>query len=459
MSEKQTKFSDLIFNLAMIQAEIHSSLSTRYFNKQAVIKLANSKPLMNLEFDLVDLFLICAITQSNVLISGSSGSGKTYLAELIATGIFGAKNYTRKNITMDMNEQDFMDIDFGAIKEGKKLKEAMIADNLFSQPCLIIDEANRAPPIIQNRLMQILENNVDLKSKTVKAGILLKENQYYHWNILTLNYGDEYFGTSQVDRALKDRIIIDIPIDNFPPTLDDQIQMIRSFTPESVEQIPDADKRLFQIYSNLKKIPLSVDAEALILYMSFTSNCIKSKTGSKYGLNFSPQFCKEQDCPYARNPPLSTICPYIYAPSNRVLRRLVNVAKGFALLKHAKITDYLLKYKNEKEAMQYAISQESLEVTQNDVMQIAPFVLHSKISMNREWVIQKFNGNTFLACQEFLRIVNARLDYFMKNLLMGIIKEKQGQELSEKDIGMRKKAIRDDFHFTGMVKYVKEFLN
>ena len=39
----------------------------------------------------------------------------------------------------------------------------MLADDLFSRSCLIIDEANRAPPVIQNRLMQILENNIDLK--------------------------------------------------------------------------------------------------------------------------------------------------------------------------------------------------------------------------------------------------------------------------------------------------------
>ena len=75
-----------------------------------------------------------------------------------------------------MNEQDFMDIDFGAIKAGKKLKEAMLADDLFSRSCLIIDEANRAPPVIQNRLMQILENNIDLKSKTIKAGPILVQD-------------------------------------------------------------------------------------------------------------------------------------------------------------------------------------------------------------------------------------------------------------------------------------------
>ena len=179
-----------------------------------------------IQFSLTDIVLIAAMTQANILLWGLRE--RENLFSRINCGFpFGSEGYTRKNITPDMNEQDFMDIDFGAIKAGKKLKEAMLADDLFSRSCLIIDEANRAPPVIQNRLMQILENNIDLKSKTIKAGPILSSGLNYHLNFLTLNFGNEYTGMSAVDRGLRDRITLDVPIDNFPPTLDDQILMIR----------------------------------------------------------------------------------------------------------------------------------------------------------------------------------------------------------------------------------------
>ncbi|MFW9879500.1 MAG: AAA family ATPase [Candidatus Thorarchaeota archaeon] len=451
----------LLEKLSDLEQQLHDFFSKNYYNSQSVIKIEyfnsqDKKHIINL--NLTHLLLIGALTQSSVLLSGSSGSGKTLLAEMMAKFLFGKKQYTRKNITPDMNEQDFMDIDFGAIKEGKKLKEAMSADKLFDVPCLIIDEANRAPPIIQNRLIQILENNIDLKSKIVHAGILLNQDKYYHWNLLTLNIGTEYAGTSMVDRALKDRIVLDIDIDNFPPTLDDQISMIRNpfHSENDIEYISYQDL-IIEIYKALDEIQLSLEAEALILYLSFTSNCIKSSTGSKYGVSFSPQFCKENDCPYSRNPPLNEICPFTFAPSNRVLRRLVQTSKGFSLLKHAKIINDLKKLEDKTELQNY-LNQINFDVTLFDVISIAPLVLNSKISMNREWVMNKFNGNLFLACKHFLKVIYEQLEYFMKNLLKPLVEEKDGKELSEKEKGTRENAIKSDFHFKGLMKYVKEYL-
>ena len=451
----------IILELAFLDELLQKTIFKNYFNSQPVINVDYfdiKKKFVNLNFYLSDILLIGAITQSTILLSGSSGSGKTYLAELMASFLFGKQGFTRKNITPDMNEQDFMDIDFGAIKEGKKLKEAMIADDLFKKPCLIIDEANRAPPIIQNRLMQILENSIDLKSKIIHAGIPLQNGSNYHWNILTLNYGAEYAGTSSVDRALKDRIIIDVPIDNFPPTLDDQILMIRGgLNKKSEEGLNPYTSNILNIYQNLDNIQLDIEAEALILYLSFTSNCIKSPTGSKYGVIFSPRYCKEQDCPFARNPPLNEICPFTFAPSNRILRRLVYTSKGFYLLRLAKIVNHL-KQDGDDELVKSFLKTQDFGVPLQDIISIAPLILNSKISMNKEWVLNKFDGNTYLACSHFLKIISNQLEYFMKNILRPLVEEKGGKELTEKEKGIRKKAQREDFHYEGLIKYVNKYL-
>jgi len=452
---------DLIFKLAELQKEMNNYISTRFFNTQPVISLTIHKPLQNLQFLLHDIMLIGAMTCSSVLLSGSSGSGKTFLAELTSRFLYGTDGFSRKNITPDMNEQDFMDIDFGAIKDGKSLKEALLADQLFSKPALIIDEANRAPPIIQNRLMQILENNIDLKSKTIKAGPLLSNGSHYHWNILTLNYGHEYAGTSTVDKALKDRITIDIPIDNFPPTLDDQIRMIRKpDVTSTIKQGKIWKELIFEINQAFEIVNLTLEAEALLLYLSFASNCIKSPTLSKYGINFTPNYCKEKDCPYARHHPLKEICPYTFAPSNRVLRKVVKVAKGFALLKHAKIITTLEESFKGDEIQAYFKKNSNWDVSIEDVLSIAPLILHSKLSMNREWVSNKFNGNSYLAIKHFLKVINSQLNEFMRKLLPQLVKAKRGNEkLTQKEIVERKEAIKEDFHFEGLIKYVEKYLS
>ncbi|MHA1426830.1 MAG: AAA family ATPase [Candidatus Helarchaeota archaeon] len=459
MKDSGTTIPELALKLADLQYDLDQVLSERYYNTQPVISQTINNPLMNINFHLTDILLIGAITGASILLSGSSGSGKTFLAESVVEYLFGKDGYARKNITPDMNEQDFMDIDFGVIKDGGKLKDAILPDNLFEKPALIIDEANRAPPIVQNRLLQLLENNIDLKSKTIKAGPTLNNNEHYSWPLLTLNIGQEYAGTSVIDRALKDRIVIHIPIDNFPPTLDDQIKMIRR--PMTHEDILKSDSRksiIFDLFEHLEIINLTLEAEALILYLSFTSNCVKSPTNSKYGINFSPNYCKEQDCPYARNPPLDEICPFTFAPSNRVLRKVIRVAKGFALLKHAKII-HKLRDQNAKDQLTTVLkSTDRWDVDIEDVLSIAPLVLHSKVSINLEWVLNKFNGNTYLAVKHFLKVINTRLNEFMEQLLPQLVKEKRGEKLTEKEKGERERSIKRDFHFEGLISYVEKYL-
>ena len=78
--------------------------------------------------------------------------------------------------------------------------------------------------------------------------------------------------------------------------------------------------------------------------------------------------------------------------------------------------------------------------------------------MYGEWVENKFNGNSYFACQSFLKVVYERLDFFTKNVLKGVVLEKNGQEFSQKDKGIRNMAIKDDFHYEGLIKYVMKYL-
>ena len=68
--------------------------------------------------------------------------------------------------------------------------------------------------------------------------------------------------------------------------MDDQIKMIRASNHDSLEQIEGASQIIYDVYNILDSISLSIEAEALLLYMSFASDCVKSKTDSKYVFKF-----------------------------------------------------------------------------------------------------------------------------------------------------------------------------
>ncbi len=83
--------------------------------------------------------------------------------------------------------------------------------------------------------------------------------------------------------------------------------------------------------------------------------------------------------PYAAKSPLNAICPYTFAPSNRVLRRLVQVAKGFAILKHAKIANALKNSKGKMQGGCYIFNPYTiLKWGWMTSIQSLPLILHSK---------------------------------------------------------------------------------
>jgi hypothetical protein len=78
------------------------------------------------EFDFRDLLLMGAVTESDVLLTGKTGAGKTSLGHGVMTALFGEGNYFAKTTLPTMNVSEFMDIDFKAILQGEKtLREAV----------------------------------------------------------------------------------------------------------------------------------------------------------------------------------------------------------------------------------------------------------------------------------------------------------------------------------------------
>lgn len=120
---------------AIPQEVLESVRSLRGTIEEATQSYVRSIPFMTgsyggreVAFDIKDILLLGAITHSDVLLIGRTGSGKTKLANMTMEALFGKEGYYSKTTLPSMSPADFMDIDFPAIRKGdKKLKEAISA--------------------------------------------------------------------------------------------------------------------------------------------------------------------------------------------------------------------------------------------------------------------------------------------------------------------------------------------
>src|SRR3989338_4028812 len=97
----------------------------KYANSSIVV---NTKDIISgkmLNYDLIDFGLILAIRNLDGLIVGGAGSGKTLFGYALLTSLYGNEGFSEKTITPGLDVNEFTDLDFGAIKNGKLKSEAL----------------------------------------------------------------------------------------------------------------------------------------------------------------------------------------------------------------------------------------------------------------------------------------------------------------------------------------------
>lgn len=411
---------EIIMDIAILEDRLRK-FSEDFTQSREFVRLPGSNDGKTISLDLKDILTIGAIRNAGILNTGKSGAGKTHLAKMAMNAFFGQGHYVNKTVTPGMNEEAFLDIDFGKIKGGSTLKQAISSTPILTEPGVILNEVNRAPGLIQNILIPYLENEFNIKGLDLPVGIKLPNGDRYQFRILTMNEGGKYRGISEMDKAVRDRMVIEIPIDQFKSLKQDIRDMIlrRKSSSIAVEECKESlTDKVTGLCQEISSIPLSSMASEFLVYISGLSNCIKSSTGSKEGIDFTLDMCKGCHHAAAEN----NICGNVYSPTNRSLLNLQSVGKGVAALRAYKslvdaINSASSDSKKRKAVAEFMESDylKDIEVTTEDIVALAPFILYSKIDVNEQWVKKFYEGNKFIAVKGVVSSAYSRFISFYRD--------------------------------------------
>lgn len=375
--------------------------SEGYINTREIISVGNTG------LDLKDILILGAICGTDCLFTGKTGSGKTRLANLTMMGLFGKENYTNKTVTPAMQPDDFLDIDFEIMRKGGTLQKAIKPLSIITKPGVVLNEVNRAPGVIQNYLIPFLDKEIDIQGKDFLVGIKLDNDERYQFRIITINEGEDY-AVEGMDKALRDRTVIEVPVDMFYQTCVDSLIMLRS---QNIQYAPDKDafsadgviKDVIEAFHFVRSIELDESVLMFLAYLSGMSYCskVKSSPPIKESINFSPKIC-DIGCHFRgeTNTNIHNLCGNVYTPSQRALINLQRVARGVAFMRFVKSdTD-----------------EEQPLVTIEDIRAAAPFVLYNKIGMEEPWVEKHYQGNRWEAIKHVMSQINDRYNALVSNL-------------------------------------------
>ena len=428
---------DLLFKIEEADDALRSP-TVPYYNSRIVLNVRDNVARVQVPYDINDILLMGALTNSDVLLSGKTGSAKSHLSRMAMNGLFGENGFTNLTVTPGLNESDFIDVDVEGVKNGEKsLKEAIETTPLLTRPGAIVNEINRTPEILQNIFIGYLERNFSLKGVEFPVGVALIEGRngaqdpHYQFRVVSINEGQEYSGTSGIDRAVRDRVALEVPMDYFRPRKEDGREMVRKRNEAGLTVDKINGGRLEQILDAVKilesgDVPVAISAEEFLTYLQGLDNCIQSATYSKRGINFNPgktcAGCKHSKIPESNK---GNICGSVYAPSGRSLINLKKLARAVAAVRAYKIIDAVARgdiegLGSDSDKRRFVGDYlEKFQVTLDDVTAIAPLILANKMDLDQRWVDQEFQGSKYEAMKHLLYVAEQKFKNFVGSSVYG----------------------------------------
>lgn len=419
----------------------------------------NSRPVLLYErrgrtvsLGLKEMLLLGAVSMLDCLISGKTGAGKTHLANLVMSSLFGGERtgaegrmaadgapeksspheaspgYVNKTITPSMRPEQFLDFDASCLQPGdensKTWKTSLYSTPILNVPGVVLNEANRAPAMIQNYLIPFLDRSMDIEGLHLKIGHPSGQTaaSKYQYRIITINEGEEY-AVEAMDRALRDRVGLEIPIDCFYQSPDDARNMFGRWRSPGQQAgggtTSGCLEQALELRSAMHSIQTDPEVDSILLYLSGISYCKRLVRHHWPPILevfdvWSGDFCEE--CHYAQPIPdtnTGNLCGATRAPTQRALRALLLASRALALAAHS------------SQRANASPAGTPCTVLPEDVWAIAPFVLQHKLQLTEAWQRSLFQGmrrqsgySTWLATCQALKRIRQRYENLKKSRLL-----------------------------------------
>ncbi len=450
---------DIVAKAHTLKGVLNEHASQYYHSKPLIeqrtpIILENRKlkHTITLNYGIKDILLVGALTQSSILMTGGTDWGKTTLAKLVMNSLFGkeAAGWYKININVDFNMDMIVKTDFGAIIEGKDSEVLYVVNPRFLLPGLIVDEINRSHAKIVTNLMHIFDMEINMPNGTkAKLGYEYEPGRTYQFQVAAINEGEEYSGTFDIDKAMRRRTIIEIPMDVFTPTPEDR-RLARNVRSKEVvlNNKTNHVSDIIEIYKGLGQLDLHENADLFLAFLEAFDFCehsltkekgsIPAKGGSIYHVCTKPIHGADLVCRFIKSFE-NELCPYIRGITPGISKNLVSVAKGLAVLRAVKFAELLHSWSSGimvgseakySERLEYALQQYTatrfrgndlaraalhkyvaeLKVRPEDIEAIFGFVAYSKVGLSSPWIAKHYQGNRFEAVRTFVTQANEKFE-------------------------------------------------
>lgn len=202
-----------------------------------------------------DITKACLIGRLNLLLLGETGEGKTQLENDIL-GIFGNNGFFelgRNDLTV---KEIFTRLRLDRLREAKTSDEIREITENAGHPVYVIDEITRCIPAVQNQFFNMGDGFFTDQGAKHQLGTL-----GYSILVASGNIGNgRYTGTSEMDRALRDRMHVTLDLDYFPTTPTDTLDVLLAKRDPRVSEAENTDhtEAIVQLNAELEDEPPTI---------------------------------------------------------------------------------------------------------------------------------------------------------------------------------------------------------
>ncbi len=224
----------------------------------------------------------CLAGRLNVLLVGETGEGKTQIENDILA-LFGNNGFFEQGRN-DLTVRDmFTCLNLEKLRTGRTSEEVKELTAKIDHPVYVVDEITRCIPAVQNQFFNLFDGFITVDGVKYNLG-----RNNYSIGIASGNVGNgKYVGTSEMDRALRDRMHLILDLDYFPTTATDTLDILVGKADPRVSSSAGENhtERIIRAYEALKEESPTIQQYVALLYLVHGLDYLDGVEGNSKRIN------------------------------------------------------------------------------------------------------------------------------------------------------------------------------